>query len=214
MTKIRVVIVDDHAIVRQGLLLMLQNVPDLEVVGNVADGNTALHLVRQLQPHVLILDLLMPGMDGVEVIRQIRNEQLACRVLVLTSSLQDRLLQEAVSAGADGYFLKTSDMTDIIEAVRHVARGEAAFDPIIVRNLLSYSHQQDLLNTLTVREREVFDYLARGQSYPEIAEQLGVSDATIRTHGTSVLDKLNLRDRTQVMVYALKRGLVRPEDLP
>lgn len=214
MTIIRVAIVDDHAIVRQGLRLLLQSALDVEIVGEAADGTAALRMVRETHPDVLVLDLLMPGMDGVGVLRALRQEGLPARVLVLTSSLEDRLLHEAVEAGADGYFLKAAQMTDLLDAVRRVATGDSAFDPLVVRKLIQQQRQRDPLDELTAREREVFDLLARGQNYPEIAATLGVSEATVRTHGASLLDKLDLRDRTQVMVYALKRGLVRLEDLP
>jgi DNA-binding NarL/FixJ family response regulator len=212
--SIRVAVVDDHAVVRQGLLLLMQTAADLEVVGEAVNGASALRLARETRPDVLLLDLLMPDMDGVAVLRALRQEGLPCKVLLLTSSLEDQLLKAAIEAGADGYLLKATQMTDLLDAVRRVAAGDNAFDPLVVRKLVQQSRQRDPLEELTAREREVFDLLARGQNYPEIAEKLGVSEATVRTHSASLLAKLDLRDRTQVMVYALKRGLVRLEDLP
>jgi DNA-binding NarL/FixJ family response regulator len=212
--SIRVAVVDDHAVVRQGLLLLLQTAADLEVVGEAVNGATALRLARETRPDVLLLDLLMPDMDGMAVLRALRQEGLPCKVLLLTSSLEDQLLKAAIEAGADGYLLKATQMTDLLDAVRRVAAGDNAFDPLVVRKLVQQSRQREPLDDLTGREREVFDLLARGQNYAEIAEKLGVSEATIRTHGGSLLAKLDLRDRTQVMVYALKRGLVHLEDLP
>lgn len=211
---IRVLLVDDHAVVRQGLRLLLESHPDMEVVGEAPDGATALTLVARIRPDVILLDLLMPGMDGIETIRRLRAEGQRAEVLVLTASLDDHLVKAALEAGARGYVLKVSRPAELVEAVRRVARGEEALDPAAARVLVQGLRGGDPLAVLTPREREVFDALARGMSNPQIAASLHVSEATVRTHIASVLDKLELPDRTQVTIYALKRGLIRVEDLP
>ena len=211
---ISVLLVDDHAVVRQGLRLLLESHPDMEIVGEAADGATAVDLARRLRADVILLDLLMPGMDGIETIRRLRAERVRSEVLVLTASLDDHLVKGALAAGARGYVLKVSRPADLVEAVRRVARGEEALDPAAARVLVQQLRGGDPLGVLTPREREVFDALARGLSNPQIAAALNVSEATVRTHSASVLDKLELPDRTQVTIYALKRGLIRVEDLP
>ena len=211
---IRVLIVDDHAVVRQGLRLLLDAQPTIQIVGEAADGEMAIQLARQLTPDVILMDLLMPGMNGIEAIRRLRELGLPCEVLVLSSSLEDQLIKQALQNGARGYILKASRAADLVQAIERVSRGLSTLDPAATSVLLSQVQQQDPLETLTAREREVFDAMARGQSNPEMAAQLSVSEATVRTHVANVLDKLALRDRTQVMIYALKRGLIRVEDLP
>ncbi len=209
-----VLIVDDHTVVRQGLRLLLEAQPDLSVVGEAADGAEALTLTASLTPDVVLLDLIMPGMSGLDVLRQLRAVGSASRVLVLTSSLEDHIVSQALQAGAHGYLLKTSRSTDMLEAIRQIGQGRNALDPAVTQILHHHLSGSDPLDRLTLREREVFDLLAHGLNNAQIAEKFVLSEATIRTHVTSVLDKLRLRDRTQVMVFALKRGLVRPQDLP
>jgi NarL family two-component system response regulator LiaR len=211
---IRVLLVDDHAVVRQGLRLLLESSPDVEVVGEAEDGAAALRHAATLRPDVILLDLLMPGMDGIETIRRLRADGLPGEVLVLTASLDDHLVKGALQAGARGYVLKVSRPAELVEAVRRVARGEEALDPAAARALVQQLRGRDPLAGLTPREREVFDALARGLNNPQIAAALHVSEATVRTHIAAVLDKLELPDRTQVTIYALKRGLIRVEDLP
>lgn len=211
---IRVLIVDDHAVVRQGLRLLLEGQTDLEVVGEAADGEMAIQMTRSLRPDVLLLDLLMPGMSGIDVIQQLRQEGLESNILVLTSSLEDQIVKQALQAGAHGYLLKASRSADLIQAIQRVAQGLSVLDPAATQVLMHQVQSNDLLETLTAREREVFDAMAHGKNNVEIASHLKVSEATVRTHIASVLEKLALRDRTQVIIYALKRGLVRVEDLP
>lgn len=211
---IRILIVDDHTIVRQGLRLLLEAQPGLEVSGEAADGTEALRLAAALQPDVILLDLIMPGMSGIDVIRELQAQQSESRVLVLTSSLEDHIIRQALQAGAHGYLLKTSRAGDMLQAIQQVAQGYSALDPAAAQVVSQHLRGKDPLESLTGREREVFDLLAHGLSNPQIAERLVVSEATVRTHVTSVLDKLRLRDRTQVMVFALKRGIIRPQDLP
>lgn len=214
MNTIRVLIVDDHTVVRQGLRLLLEAQVGISVVGDAADGAEALRLMAHLAPDVVLLDLIMPEMSGLDVLRQMRAAQLRCPVLVLTSALDDHMVMQALQAGAQGYVLKTSRATEMLAAIRQVAGGGSAFDPAVTHVLHQRLSQADPLDGLTPREREVFELLARGMNNAQIAAQLVVGEATVRTHVTSVLDKLHLRDRTQVMVFALKRGLIRPQDLP
>lgn len=210
---IRVLIVDDHAVVRQGLSILLETRPDIQVVGEAADGESAVLQARSLTPDVILLDLIMPGLDGVATLRKLRQAGVTARVLVLTSSVEDQLIKQALQEGADGYLLKASRMNEVLGAIERVAAGQSVLDPLVAQKVMSQLRAGDPVDALTVREREVFERMARGYNYEEIAAQLGVSEATIRTHGANVLDKLALRDRAQVMAYALKRGLVRPEDL-
>jgi DNA-binding NarL/FixJ family response regulator len=195
---IQVLIVDDHAIVRQGLRLLLDAQPEINVVGEAPDAAMAVQMARTLKPDVILMDLLMPGMDGIEATRQIIALKLPSRVLVLSSSLEDQLVKQALQAGARGYILKASRSAELVQAIEKVAQGLSMLDPAA---------------SLTGREREVFDEMARGLNNAEIANTLSVSEATVRTHVASILDKLTLRDRTQVTIYALKRGLIRLEDL-
>lgn len=211
---IRVLIVDDHTVVRQGLRLLLEAQADIEVVGEAVGGKEALLAAQEAKPDVILLDLIMPGMSGLDVLRELQKQHIASRVLVLTSSLDDHMVRQAIQAGAQGYLLKTSRSSDMLDAIRQTAQGISSLDPAVTRVLQQHLTGKDPLNMLTPREREVFDLLAHGMSNPQIAEKLVVSEATVRTHITSVLDKLRLRDRTQVMVFALKRGLVTPQDLP
>jgi NarL family two-component system response regulator LiaR len=211
---ITVLIVDDHAVVRQGLRLLLESQPGIEVVGEAQDGGLAVEIAQRLIPQVILLDLLMPVLDGIEVLRRLQELKVPSKVLVLTSSLEDQLVKQALQAGAHGYVLKAIRSAELIDSIKRVAQGERILDPAATRVLLNQVTGHDPLEMLTVREREVFEEMARGWSNPEIAEHLKIGEATVRTHIASVLDKLALRDRTQVTIYALKRGLIRLEDLP
>jgi DNA-binding NarL/FixJ family response regulator len=211
---VRVLIVDDHAVVRQGLQALLASRSEVLVIGEAADGIQALQLAQALQPDVILLDLLMPGMDGVAVMQQVRQIGLGCKVLILSSSLDDQRVLAAVRAGADGYVLKASRVGELVQAIVHVAQGQRVLDPAVTQVLVDHLHAADPLASLSAREREVFEELARGRSNSEISATLHVGEATVRTHVASVLEKIGLRDRTQVIIYALKHGLIRPENLP
>jgi two-component system, NarL family, response regulator LiaR len=214
IVTIRVLIADDHAVVRQGIRALLEGHHELSVVGEAAGGREAVTQAQTLQPDVILLDLLMPDLNGVEVTRRLRTAGLRTRILILTSSMEHQFVADAIKAGADGYLLKASRVADLVQAIQQVARGQRVLDPAATEVLFEYLHQPDPLAELSSREREVFFELARGCSNPEIATTLSVSEATVRTHVANVLDKLMLRDRTQVTVYALKRGLIRLEELP
>ena len=210
---IRVLIADDHAIVRQGLRLLLEPRPEIDVIGEAADGAMALQLVRSLKPDVLLLDLLMPDMSGIDVLRRMQEFEHITRVLVLSSSADDYLITDALKAGASGYALKASRMADLVQAIERVAAGQSVLDPAAAQVVMKQVRAQDPLNTLTEREREVFDLLIVGRRNSEIADQIRIGETTVRTHVANIIDKLGLRDRTHVVVYALKRGLVQLDDL-
>ena len=210
---IQVLIVDDHAVVRQGLRSLLENQPDIVVAGEAADGATAVAMTKELAPDVILMDLLMPGMSGMEAIRRIHESGSTARILVLSSSVEDHLVKQALQAGAHGYVLKAIRVADLVAAIKRVAQGMRALDSAATEVVMHHVQEQDPIDLLTAREREVFDALARGWNNSEIAERLSVSEATVRTHISNILDKLTLRDRTQVIIYALKRGLIRLEDL-
>lgn len=211
---INVLIVDDHAVVRQGLRQLIDAQPDITVVAEAADGETAVAMVRQYQPDVVLMDLLMPGMGGVEAIAAIHNLGLNTGLIALTSSLDEGLVTAALRAGAQGYLLKASRVNDVVDAIKRVARGESALDPAAAQVLMQQTRTHDPLDELTAREHDVFDLMARGKTNADIADCLTISEVTVRTHIANVLDKLSLRDRTQVVIYALKRGLIRVDDLP
>lgn len=210
---IRVLIADDHAIVRQGLRLLLEPQTEIEVIGEAADGAMALQLVRSLKPDVLLLDLLMPDMNGIEVLQRLREVEHSTQVLVLSSSSDDYLITDALKAGASGYVLKVSRMADLVQAIERVAAGQSVLDPAAAQVVMKQVRSQDPLSTLTEREREVFDHLIVGRKNSEIADLIGIGETTVRTHVANIIDKLGLRDRTHVVVYALKRGLVQLDDL-
>lgn len=214
MTPITTLIVDDHAIVRQGLRLLLATQPSIEVVGEAKDAESALVMIAELKPQLVLLDLIMPGIGGIEAIHSISTSGQTPRILVLTSSVEDHLVKAALSAGAHGYILKASRQSELLAAIERVMEGDTVLDPAASQSLIRTATQRDPLDNLTERERGVFDAMARGLTNAQIAEQYVVSEGTVRTHVANVLNKLELRDRAQVMVYALKRGLINLKDLP
>lgn len=211
---IQLLIVDDHAVVRQGLRQVLDVHPDIDVIGEAADAEMAIQLARSLQPDVILMDLLMPGMNGVEAIAKITELGLPSRCVALTSSIEDQLIKQALQAGAQGYILKSSRVNDVIQAIQRVYEGQHALDPAAAQVLVQQTRTHDPLESLTTRERDVFNQVARGRTNAEIAHMLNISEITVRTHIANMLDKLSLRDRTQVVIYALKRGLIHVDDLP
>jgi DNA-binding NarL/FixJ family response regulator len=215
---IRVLLADDQPLVRAGLAMLLRAEPDVEVVAEADDGAAAVALTRSVQPDVVIMDVRMPGTDGVAATRQLTDEGSTARVLILTTYHVDEAVYGALRAGASGFVLKDAAPQELVAAVRALAAGEAWLDPAVARNLLDdlisrpepAAPSPAVLAKLTSREQEVLVLMAYGLSNREIAEHLVVGDATIKTHVARVLMKLGLRDRTQAVVAAYQSGLVRP----
>ena len=211
-TPIRVLIVDDHKIVREGIELLLSEIRDIEMVGEAKNGAEGLVRARELQPDVILMDLVMPEMDGVEATRQITAEHPDVRVLVLTSFLTDDKVFPAIKAGALGYLLKDTSSAELLEAIRQVYRGEPSLHPEIARMMmaeLGRPSSDDRLTPepLTERELEVLDLVAQGMSNKEIAEELRISPETARTHVNRILGKLHVANRVQATLYALREGI-------
>jgi NarL family two-component system response regulator LiaR len=210
-STIRVLVADDHAIVRKGICALLATEPDIEVVGEAKDGCEAMASVQNAQPDVILMDLVMPGVDGLEATRLITSKQPEVRILVLTSFAGDDKVFPAIKAGALGYLLKDSSPEELVQAIRQVYRGESSLHPSIARKLLREladpTERGPEVDSLTERELEVLRLVALGQSNREISAQLGISEATVRTHVSRILTKLNLCSRTQAALYALREGL-------
>lgn len=208
---LRVLLVDDHTIVRRGIRALLATEPGMEVAGEAENGAEAVTAVERLAPDVVLMDLVMPEMDGIEAIRRIRAARPATRILVLTSFVADDKVFPAIQAGALGYLLKDSSPEDLIRAIRQVARGESSLHPVIARKVLAEltqaSGKPPTADPLTERELGVLQLVARGLSNAEIAAQLVISEATVRTHVSSILAKLHLASRTQAALYALRQGI-------
>jgi NarL family two-component system response regulator LiaR len=215
---IRVLIADDHAILRKGIRALLGTEPDMEVVGETADGLDTVAQARTLHPDVILMDLVMPKMDGIEATRRITAEQPDVRILVLTSFAADDKVFPAIKAGALGYILKDSGPAELVQAIHQVHQGQPSLEPSIALKLLQeLSHPPQRPPTpdpLSEREMEVLRLLAQGKSNREIAEQLVITELTVRTHVSNILGKLHLASRTQAALYALKEGLASLDDVP
>jgi NarL family two-component system response regulator LiaR len=209
---IRVLIADDHAVVRQGLRTFLDLQADIEVVEEAGDGAAALDAVERHAPDVALMDLVMPGVDGIQAIRRLRDEAPATRVIVLTSFVDDERVLAAVRAGAAGYLLKDVQPQELVRAIRSVHAGQSPLHPTVAAKLLeemSGEHAQRApRDLLTPREREVLSLIAHGRPNKLIARDLGVSEKTVKTHVSSILGKLGVTDRTQAALYAVREGLV------
>jgi two-component system, NarL family, response regulator LiaR len=212
--NIRVVLIDDHAVVRQGLRAFLAAQPYLLVVGEAGSGEEALELVGAQVPDVVLLDLVMPGMDGVETLRRLKQISPHTQVVVLTSYLQDELIFPAIRAGARSYLLKDASAEEIAEAVRKAARREVVLHPQVAARLMhemqgGHHTTSNPYLELSDREREVLQLIAEGLSNQQIAEQLVISEGTVKSHVSNILSKLHLVDRTQAAIFAWREGLVR-----
>jgi two-component system, NarL family, response regulator LiaR len=213
MTAIRVLLVDDHPVVRKGMRAMLEIESAIEVVGECSNGQEALAQYETLRPEVVLMDLVMPVMDGVEAIRQIRAAHPEARILVLTSFSSDDKVFAAIHAGAAGYLLKDSDPDDLLRAIEQVQRGESSLHPTIARKLLNelvqpVQSKPSSDEALTEREQEVLTYVAQGLNNQEIAEKMVVSKATVHSHVSRILSKLQLDSRTQAALYAIRAGYI------
>ena len=216
---IRVLLTDDHAIVRKGVRALLATERDIQVVGEASNGAEAVAQAEALCPDVILMDLMMPKLDGIEATRQITALFPSVRVIVLTSFAADEKVFPAIKAGALGYLLKDSGPEELIRAIRQVYRGEPSLEPSIARKVLlelaQPPKQQPLTaNPLTEREFDVLRLIAKGCSNKEIALKLSVSDLTVRTHVSNILGKLHLASRTQAALYALQKGITSLEDIP
>jgi two-component system, NarL family, response regulator LiaR len=215
MTPIRVVVVDDEALIRSGINAIFERGSEVQIVGEAADGESAVRVVRRLLPDVVLMDLMMPAMTGVQARRQIVAAGLAARVLVLTALVSDDDVLPAIQAGSSGYLLKDSEPRELMRAIRQVHRGQPVLHSTLVRNVLRELNRPAVstaASRLTSREVDVLRLVAQGLSNHEIAEALVLGETTVRTHVSSILDKLQLESRTQAALYALRTGLASPSD--
>ncbi len=223
MTPIRVLIIDDQALIRSGLRMILEAEPGISVIGEAPDGREGIEAATRQRPDVVLMDIRMPVMDGIDATRRLNTSSLdpKPRVLILTTFDLDEYVYAAIRAGASGFLLKDAPPDDLIHAIRVVARGEALLAPTVTRRLIEEFASRpepdastEGMDELTEREIEVLRSLAAGLSNAEIAEALFVSEATVKTHISHILTKLDLRDRVQAVVVAYESGLVRPGDNP
>jgi DNA-binding NarL/FixJ family response regulator len=215
--SIRVLIADDQALVRSGFRLIVETRDDLEVVGEAENGEEAVRLAAELEPDVILLDIRMPVLDGIEATRRIVASGSPARILVLTTFDLDEYVYAAIRSGASGFLLKDVRPLDLVDAIRLVAAGNALLGPTVTQRLLEQFAESEptpgtspALDTLTEREQEILGLMARGRSNAEIAAELVVSETTVKTHVSSVLRKLGVRDRVQAVIAAYDAGLVRP----
>ena len=206
--SIRVLLVDDHAVVRQGLKMFLGLDPDLEVVGEAENGEEAIRLIPDLNPEVVLMDLLMPVMDGIEAITHIRQDYPETEVIALTSVLEDEAVMKAMRAGAIGYLLKDTQAEELRRAIKAAAAGQVQLSPQAAARLMREVRAPDSPEKLTERETDVLRLLALGQANKEIALELSIGEKTVKTHVSSILRKLNVPSRTQAALHAVRIGLV------
>ena len=219
---IRVLIADDQELVRAGFRMILEAQDDIEVVGEASEGAEAVEAARTLDPDVVLMDVRMPETDGIEATQRLATAGLRARVLMLTTFDADDYVYEAMRAGASGFLLKNAPPAELVSALRATARGDAQLAPVIVRRMVEEfvrrpppgTIRPEVLVELTARELDVLKLVARGLSNAEIAAQLFLGEATVRTHVSRILSKLDLRDRTQAVVIAYESGLVKPGELP
>lgn len=209
--NIKVLVVDDHVIVRKGIRALLATEPDIEVIGEATNGLEAIAQTEALSPDVILMDLVMPEMDGIEAISQITQQNAGARILVLTSFATDEKVFPAIKAGAKGYLLKDSEPEELVRAIHQVYRGESSLHPAIARKLLQElsrpAPKPPTTEPLTERELTVLKLIAHGLNNQDIADELVISEATVRTHVSNILGKLHLASRTQAALYALREGL-------
>jgi two-component system, NarL family, response regulator LiaR len=214
--KINVLIVDDHTIVRQGLRTLLELMEDLEVAGEASNGQLAIDMVSRFHPDVILMDLMMPEMDGITATRIICEENPGIKIIALTSFLEDDNIIPAIQAGATSFLLKDVSPNELVDTIRAAYRGEARLHPNVARKLMDQvaapPQKPDISDdSITERELEVLQLIAKGMSNKEIANTLVISEKTVKTHVSSLLGKLNLNDRTQLAIHALRTGLVKED---
>jgi len=214
MGKIKVLIADDHTILRQGIKALLDNQAEIEVIGEAKDGREALTLIERLLPDVILMDIAMPGLNGLEATRRIKKKFPKIKVLVLTMYTNEEYVFQILNAGANGYLVKETAFQDLISAIRAVYRDEAFMSPSISKKVINRYMQRvrETNNTtgdiLTTREREILQLIAEGSSSKKIAEALFISPKTVETHRTHIMDKLNIHNRTDLVKYAIRTGIV------
>ncbi len=212
MTPISILIVDDHEVVRNGIRAYLETLPKFNVVGEAASGKEAIKMAGELIPDVVLMDLVMPGMDGIETTREVKKISPRTQIVVLTSYHEDEQIFPALKAGAISYVLKDMKMDKLAEAIQSAIHGEVTLHPLVatrvLRNLRGESQDESFYAELTDRELEVLKFIANGLSNSQIAEQLVISTNTVKGHVSNILNKLHLADRTQVAVYAWQKGIV------
>jgi two-component system response regulator NreC len=215
MAKTRVLLVDDHTVVRQGLRRILELSPDIEIVGEVADGRAALEAIQRLKPAVAILDISMPGLNGIEVTRQVAKQSPDTNVLILSMHADDAYVRQSLRAGAKGYLLKDADDQDLHKAVAAVSAGGSYFSPEVSRLVLdAFLHQPDTdaaadeVAALSDREREVLQLIAEGKSNKEAAQALNVAVSTIASHRKRLMEKLHLHNTAEMVRFAVRKGIV------
>jgi two-component system response regulator NreC len=217
VAKIRVVIADDHAVVREGIKMILSREPDIEIVGEAGNGREALDLVAKTKPHVVVMDISMPEMGGVEATRRVKEAHPKVNVLALTMHEDESYVFQLLKAGASGYVLKRGAAQDLVQAIRSAARGEAFLYPSVARSVLAdylkrveAGEERHRFDGLTDREREILALIAEGLSNQEIARKLYISIKTVQTHRTHIMEKLDLHNRAQLVRYAIRKGLIEP----
>jgi NarL family two-component system response regulator LiaR len=211
-SPIRVLVIDDHRIVREGIRSLMEDIEDIQVIGDASNGIEGIVLVDSLNPNVVLMDLMMPKMDGLEATRKITEKYPDVNVLVLTSFITDEKVYPAIKAGARGYILKDTGSKELIEAIRNVHQGKPTLDPEIAQKLLAEVRQpapgvQPATDPLTDRELQVLKLVSQGKSNKEIAAELNISLHTVRTHVNRILNKLHLANRVQATLYALREGV-------
>ena len=211
--KIRTLITDDHKVVRRGLRGFLELDPGLEVVGEASNGEEAVEMALRLEPDVVLMDLLMPVMDGIEATREIRLRLPEVEVVALTSVLEDASVTGAIKAGAIGYLLKTTEADELCEAIRAAAAGQVRLAPEAAARLMREVRAPESPETLTKREAEVLKLVARGKANKQVARELFIDEKTVKSHVHSILSKLNVKSRTQAALYAVRVGVVAVDDL-
>ena len=205
---IRILIADDHAVVRQGLHMFLSPDPALEIIGEASDGSQAIEMARELRPDVVLMDIMMPEMDGITATGVIRRELPETEVIALTSMLEDHTVSGAIRAGAVGYLLKDAEASELISAIKAAASGQVQLSPKAAARLMREVRTPDSPETLTERETEVLRLLALGYANKEIASSLTIGEKTVKTHVSNILSKLGVASRTQAALYAVRIGLV------
>lgn len=215
MNKIRVLVADDHTIVREGVRILLEAQPDIEVVGEAADGQEALARVRELQPDIVLIDIAMPNLNGLEATRAIKRDYPNVQTIALTMYESDEYFFQILNAGASGYILKKAASADLLSAIRAVYAGEVFLYPSVARRLVSdylsrvkSGEEKSSYDGLTAREREVLKLIAEGHTNQAIADKLVISPSTVQTHRTRIMQRLNLHNRAELIQYAIRKGLL------